>query len=144
MTYPEQRLASRESIAANYLSLLQSLAAEVNGAISAIERNCLSEFQDHVARQEILCLEVHELMRALTLDTHSPQLLNGAVLDAELAPRVADALRTLSQLNRSYASLLRHSGESVMLLSAVCQSFRGRLQSIGLEQAGQQTLSCEV
>jgi len=51
----DEALQKRNQIAANYLQEMQDLAFEITVAMNAISSNTLSEFQESVARQEMLC-----------------------------------------------------------------------------------------
>ncbi len=132
----------RETLAARYHFLLQALAAEIEAALSAVVRNSLSEFQDHVAQQESLCLDLQVLHRELTATgVASPELPNER--EAALRMHIASAEKKIRTLNAAYSSFLAHSAQSVALMRAVCKSFQDQWLP-ALRSREQNPLSCEV
>jgi hypothetical protein len=128
-----EALQTREEVATTYLQTLQALAAEMTAAMSAIAGNALSDLEDSVAKQEILCASLLSMKRTLPRESRS-------AAHRELLPQLA----SVNALNQQYASLLKHSGRSIALLSALCQSHTGRSQEARGSRSKHQTWSCEM
>lgn len=143
MSHAQQASIGREELAAQYLSLLQSLAGEIDAAMGAITRNALPEFQDHLAIQETLCLELRFVTNSLSIDTSRPCPVTQISGDEALAGKILAAHHELDVLNRGYASLLKHTGQSLALFSALCRSFQDRLQPANSSFIPQSAWSCE-
>jgi hypothetical protein len=86
-----------------HLELVHALSREISAAISAIERNDLQQFQTAITNQETIC---HELVsRKWALGTNRDV--------------VHQAYVALSQLNRTYAAVMKRSRRCVDLLFSV-------------------------
>lgn len=143
MSQAEQALISREVLAAEYLSLLKALAAEVEAAMHAITHNALQDFQDRIANQEMLCVSLQRVSRALAIDTECTPEMKSITGDPELATRIRTAHRELTRLNRAYASLVGHAGQSAALFGMLWKSFQHQLRPSG-GTGDPSALSCEV
>jgi hypothetical protein len=124
---------TREDFASSYLQTLQSLASEMTVAMSAIAGNALSDLEASVAKQEMLCADLITMKRTVPREVRS-------AAHRELLPQLA----SVNALNMQYASLLKHSGKSIALLSALCQSHTGRTQEARGSRLKHQTWSCEM
>jgi hypothetical protein len=128
-----ETLQPREEFPSNYLQTLQALAAEMNIAMAAIAGNALSALEASVAKQEMLCATLTSMKRAVPVELR-------ASAHRALLPQLA----AVNTLNLQYASLLKHSGKSIALLSALCQSHTGRSQEARGPRLKHQTWSCEM
>jgi len=132
----------RESTQANYASRLRELTREIKGAISALERNDLKEFQRHLANQEVMAAEIGPNLQAaisaggeLRTRNHSRSSAGKDLYDAGLE---------LAQANRTFAAVLKRLIRSTTILSALYQSSAGAYgKTVGAVE-GRRTLSCEV
>jgi hypothetical protein len=134
-----------DTLATTYLQQLYALAQEMNGAISAIAGNALLALEGSVAKQEMLCAGLAAMksaaQRELRIAAHraSPIQPNAAV-----ASEIWAASEAIRALNLQYASLLKHSGRSIALLSALCRSHSGQFQEARGPRLKHQTWSCEM
>jgi len=115
-----------------HLELVQALSREVSAAISAIERNDLQQFQTALANQENIC---HELASR----KWSPGGICGTNRDA-----VQQAYVALSQLNRTYAGVIKRSKRCADLLSSVYGACDKRYGKELPALADRQPRSCEA
>jgi len=90
-----------------HLELVQALSQEISAAISAIERNDLPQLLTSIANQEKIC---HELVSRKWSPGGVCGTSRGAVQQAYVA---------LSQLNRTYAAVIKRSRRYADLLSSV-------------------------
>jgi len=90
-----------------HLELVQTLSREMSAAISAIERNDLQQLLTAIANQEQIC---HELV--------SRQWSPGGIAGTDRGA-VQRAYVALSQLNRTYAGVIKRSKRFADLLSYV-------------------------
>jgi hypothetical protein len=133
------------TLAATYLQQLHALTQEMNVAMNAIAGNALSALEGSVAKQEMLCAGLATMksaaQRELTIATHQvPPIQSNAAVALEIWA-TSGAIRTL---NLQYASLLKHSGRSIALLSALCKSHTGQFQEVRSPRQKHQTWSCEM
>jgi hypothetical protein len=119
--------------ASSYLQTLQALASEMTVAMCAIAGNALSDLEDSVAKQEMLCANIVAMKRTYPIDQRF-------AAHHKLLPQLA----SVNALNQQYAALIKHSGRSIALLSALCQSHTGRSQEARGIRSKHQTWSCEI
>jgi uncharacterized membrane-anchored protein YhcB (DUF1043 family) len=98
----------------DYLQHLEALGMELENAMAAVGANALSRFEESLGNQQSLCSRL--------------QALGGkreaAGRQAEpLSLRLREAAESLQKLNRCYASLIRHSSESVRQLAGLKRSY---------------------
>jgi hypothetical protein len=134
---------TRDQLAAAYLEQLQTLAVEIDVAMGAIATNALANFQESVAKQEMLCASLAMMAsvvgKGFLSDLSLPPLLD-VTIEAKIRA-MTDAIRTL---NLQYAALLKHSGRSIALLASLCRSHTGNAQEAPGTKSKQQTWSCEM
>jgi len=116
-----------------YLQQLEALASEIQTAIGAISGNALSTLEASIARQEMLCAGLASSQQPLP-----------AALDASVANRINSTSSAIRNLNLQYAALLKHSGRSIALLSALCKTHTGQAQEARGARQKHQTWSCEM
>lgn len=139
-----QAVHNPDQFAASYLQQLQALAFEISVAMDAIAANALSNFQDSVAKQEMLCSVLAAMGNTLREQVDSPEqpwLLLG---NAAVEQRIRATTRTICKLNLQYAALLRHSGRSIALLLSLCKSHTSQFQEAHGLGSKRQTWSCEM
>ncbi len=126
-----------------HLAQVNALAQAVASAISSIEKNDLRQFEIHLAVQERICnrLSRPEWMR---LSTARQKAVDGETLDTPLLQEIRQAYLGLTQLNRTYAALLKRSRRSLGLIVALYRS-QGEGYDRRLSPLPQlHTWSCEV
>jgi flagellar biosynthesis anti-sigma factor FlgM len=128
-----EALPTSIEFASSYLQTLQTLAAEMTTAMRAIAGNALSDLEDSVTKQEVLCAALVSMKKSVPVEIRS-------AAHRSLLPQLA----SVNALNQQYAALLRYTGSSVALLSALCQSHTGRSQEARNARLKHQTWSCEI
>jgi hypothetical protein len=134
-----------DTLAATYLRQLHALMQEMNVAMSAIAGNALSSLEGSVAKQEMLCAGLASMKSAAQREFRtaahqaSPTQPNAAV-----ALEIRTSSGAIRTLNLQYASLLKYSGRSIALLSALCKSHTGQFQEARSPRLKHQTWSCEM
>ncbi len=139
-----QALRTHDEIAAIYLQQLQELAFEISVATDAIAANALPEFQESVAKQEMLCSTL-AMMTNSVRDGYSPP--NSSLLaptDNVVELKIRATGKAIAELNLQYAALLRHSGKSIGLLISLCRNHTGNYQEALGPRSKHQTWSCEM
>jgi len=137
-------LQTRDQIAASYLRQMQELAFEISAAMDAIAANKLPKLQDCIARQEVLCAELSTTADIVSEGLHSAQTPPRSGIDPSIQQKIQAAGNALHELNLQYASLLKHSGRSIALLSLLCNCQAGRFQEERGPRLKRQTWSCEM
>jgi hypothetical protein len=137
--------STRNTEAGEHLQLLRSLAGELERAMAAIAGNNLDELEDSVANQQTLSLRLSELADRLNAP---PPPSRGPVaaysIDETFRTQLRAANAELQNLNRRYASLLKHSSRSVAMMASLFRSFRGQFQEASGARLKHQTWSCQV
>lgn len=135
-------LQKRADIAALYQQQMQALAFELRVAMQAISSNSLAAFEASVAKQETLCAALVKLARRLEEELSAHPARPFPEEPAE--QRAIATSKTLQELNTQYASLLKHSGRSLALLSSLCRSHTGHFPEGRRSMVKQQTWSCQA
>jgi hypothetical protein len=142
-------------LALEYLQHIEALTAEIKAGMDAIGSNALSSFERSVSKQQDICTSLSQLtcqMSRLSLERETGQGIRqaGALLprpasapDRALTNRIRIAAELLLDLNRQYAALLKHSGESVRLFAGLCRSYTGHFQSPAEIGANRPGWSCQ-
>jgi hypothetical protein len=141
-----ETLQNHETAAAVYHQQLQDLAMELQTAIKAIASNSVADLEESVAKQEMLCCSLSSLARTLSEDLRvsSSQQQIKATLSGEVSQKIRTANQAVLDLNLQYASLLKHSGRSIALLSSLCKSHTGQFPEVRGARLGQHTWSCQM
>jgi hypothetical protein len=122
------------------LAQVRGLANAIQSAISAIEKNDLAQFQDHLAMQEKICNRLSCLRATVLIKTAKN---NGESGEAKLQQELLQACSALAKLNRVYSALLKRAQKSVDLMAAIYAS-HGTGYGSGHAGLGQNhTWSCE-
>ncbi len=124
--------------ATDYLTSLESLARELETATEAIIAGALPSLEESVARQQAECSRLivwTELMAA----RRAHNIVPAEAADAALLDRILTASSILLKLNRRYSALLKHSGDTLRLLSGLSRSYHGQMEASALR-----TFSCEL
>lgn len=112
------------------LRQLAELERELGIATDAIARNCLSDFEQSLWRQEMLCAGVKRALHSLRAPQPKTQ--------AHALQTRAQSLRTA---NQAYAVLIARSQASAALLQGLCSLYRhSRVSASG----PQRIFSCEA
>jgi hypothetical protein len=128
-----------------HLALVEALSCEISSAISAIERNDMSELGARIAAQEVICNRLNE---------QDPQRLQTALepyrfaaetpVKSSVIDKIREAHRTLSRLNRTYAGVVSRSHRSIELILSLYQNHGQRYHKDDNARHGKHTLSCEA
>jgi hypothetical protein len=130
--------------ASEYLGNLRALSAEVENAMQIIACNSLAEFQESVARQEILTARLADISKDLMLPEECEDPTAVPIVSAEIAAQIRVANEHLQMLNRRYSGLLRHSSHSVGLMLSLFKSSRGYYRETSGSTLNRQTWSCRA
>jgi hypothetical protein len=134
----------RNSMAQEYLELLQSLASEMQKAMQAIAHNALPDLEESVASQQIMSARLVALANEISPPLNSNSAASPAGLDAEMMQQVRVAGDSLQNLNRRYAALLQHSSRSVALMASLFNSYKGHFKEASGPRLKHQTWSCQM
>ena len=98
----DKALKTDDQLAAAYLLQLHTLAFEISVAMDAIAANALSNFQESVAKQEMLCGVLANMAKTISQEVRSSEtallvLSNGAVERRIRA--TTEAIRELKMFN---------------------------------------------
>jgi hypothetical protein len=108
--------------AEEYLMALQTLSQELDRAMSALVAKELPIFEESVTRQLAHCVRLAEIpARSRARRQSQPDAI--LPVDRELAGRISAATTTLVTLNKRYAALLKHSGETMRLFAGLFRSY---------------------
>jgi hypothetical protein len=129
--------------AEEYLATLQTLAHELDRAMSAIAAQELPIFEDSVTRQLATCVRLAEIPARATARRRN-QSDSILPVDAELAARISAATGTLVTLNKRYAALLKHSGETMRLFAGLFRSYSDHPEQGSGTHSNLRTWSCEL
>jgi hypothetical protein len=126
-----------------YVKQLEELISEINLSMKAVANNSLDALKESIANQEFLCAN---LAASGFADGRLKQLSQSPLPVSESAIDITifEASNTIRQLNLQYAALLKHSGRTINLLSALCSSHTGTSNQIHIAGSKQQTWSCEI
>ncbi len=133
-----------DQLAASYLQQLQALAFEISVAMDAIARNAITNFQESVSKQEMLCAVLANLANTIAAPAGSPRQLPLGQGDNSVAQKIRATTTAIRDLNLQYAALLKHSGRSIALLVSLCKTHTGQTEEAGLSRLKHQTWSCEM
>ena len=127
-----------------YLQLLNSMAFELERAMSAISQNSIKALEDSLANQEAFSTRLLELADDLNLRGRQDRRDHPIAGDESLMRQVTAAADALQSLNRRYAALLKFSSHSVAMMVSLFSSYQGRLQEDPGARLKLQTWSCRV
>jgi hypothetical protein len=127
-----------------YLEQLEELISEMNVGMQAIATNSVDVLRESIAKQESLCasLAAASLADDMRLQqlSQSPHPLGENDVDR----MIWEASNAVRQLNLHYAALLKHSGSTITVLSALCSNHTGTSNEPHGPWSKQQTWSCEI
>jgi hypothetical protein len=139
-----QAFQDSDQLAAAYLQQLQALGFEISLAMDAIAGNALNEFQESVAKQEMLCAALATIAKTIRKQVGFPGQPLPICTDPAVEQKIKATLAAIRQLTLQYAALLRHSGKSVALLASLCRSHTGQFEGARGSRLKRQTWSCEM
>ncbi|MES2394216.1 MAG: hypothetical protein V4555_21470 [Acidobacteriota bacterium] len=139
-----ESLHSHDADAAIYLQQMEELGVEIKLAINAIATNSLPQLQQSVARQEMICSTLSSFSRTAGMDLRGSMPVFPRCSDAAIESRIAATSEAIRQLNLQYAALLKHSTQSITLLSTLCRSFTGEFREDRGSRLKHQTWSCDM
>jgi hypothetical protein len=140
----DKALEIRDQFAATYLQQLQALAFEISIAMDAIAANAITNFQESVAKQEILCDVLATMANTIGKNPRTSEQSLLALSDMSVERRIQATIGAIRELNLRYAALLQHSGRSIALLASLCRSHTGQHLEAGRPRSKRQTWSCEM
>ena len=134
--------ATRKQEQLEHLAQVNALRQAIASAISAIEKNDLTQFETHLATQETIC---HRLSatKCASLFT-APGIAASEEADRPLSLEIRQAYMALAQLNRVYAALLKRARRSFGLMVALYRTHREGYDRSPSALAQGHTWSCEV
>lgn len=128
----------------DYLVNLRGLAGDLELAMDAIAKRDLATLQQSIQSQQMTCARLAHLQHSRGVQLAGEALLPAEIADSELAFQVGEAIAAVLVLNRRYAALLKHSGETLRLFAGLFRSYQGSTQTSSGISANLQTWSCEV
>jgi hypothetical protein len=143
-TAVQNPVQTQDQLATAYLLQLQALAFEISMAMDAIAANAITSFQESVAKQEMLCGVLANMVKAINERVRlsgQSQLVLG---DGSVERRIRATSETIRNLNLQYAALLKHSGRSIALLASLCRFHTGQFQEARGPRPKRQTWSCDI
>ena len=137
-------LTTGSAAASGYLQQLRALASALQSAMRAIAENDIALLEESVAEQAMICANLALLSKAF--DETLPAAVPGspASLEDPVGLSISSAIHDVRRLNLQYASLLKHSGRSLHLLTLLCRSYSGQIQEARGSRLKRQTWACEV
>ena len=126
-----------------YLASLQSLAGELDTAMNCIATQKLSPLQESIKVQQKVCSRLAHLQRGRSMNLAGASGTMSICEDSDLAFQIEEAIAAVLLLNKRYAALLKHSGETLRLFVGLLRSYQGSTQPTSGIQANLQTWSCE-
>jgi len=138
-----EKIAQQETTL--HLALVTALSSEISSAISAIERNDMTELESRVAAQEVLCQKLAQqdperLKRAFNSYKSAVQ----PPAKATLLEKVREAHLALSRLNRVYAGVVGRSQRSIELIANFYRNYGQRYSKDENVPPAKHTWSCEA
>lgn len=128
-----------------HLALVQALSGEISSAISAIERNDMSDLSARIAAQEAICQELNRqdpqrLQQAFESYSSTAQIpTKHSIID-----KIREAHLTLARLNRIYAGIISRSQRSIELILSLYQNHGQRYHKDDNARPAKHTWSCEA
>lgn len=127
-----------------YLHLLNSMAFEIERAMSAISRNSIGALEESLANQEAFSTRLIELADDLSTPTLPDSAADPALAADRIMRQIHKASDTLQSLNRRYAALIKFSSHSVALMVSLFSSYQGQLREGSGTRMKLQTWSCQM
>jgi hypothetical protein len=140
----DKALKTDDQLGAAYLLQLQTLAFEISVAMDAIAANALSNFQESVAKQEMLCGVLANMAKTISQEVRSSETALLVLSNGAVERRIRATTEAIRELNLQYAALLKHSGRSIAILASLCRSHTGQFQEARGPRSKRQTWSCEM
>ncbi len=129
--------------AEEYLVCLQTLSQELDRAMSAIIAKELPVFEECVSRQLAHCVRLKEIpARFMVRSQAQPHAVQA--VDKDLASRIDAATAALVVLNKRYAALLKHSGDTMRLFAGLFRSYSDHPEQESGMRTNHHTWSCEL
>ena len=131
--------------AKQHLALVQALSGEISSAISAVERNDITELTSRLAAQEVICHKLNQ---------QDPQRLKQAFdsyrstaqsrQKSSLIQKVREAHLALARLNRTYAGVISRSQRSIELITNLYRNHGQGYSKDESARPAKHTWSCEA
>jgi hypothetical protein len=118
-----------------YLQLVDALSRELERAMQALIENSLPDFEESVANQQRLSVDIARSVEALSIPTG---------VDGEMLRQMRIAAVKLQQQSDCYAALVQHSSHAAALMVSLFRSFRGELQEASGSRLRFHTWSCQM
>ena len=122
--------------AGDYLEALQTLAQEIDRAMTAIVERALPQLEESVCRQLAICAKLSAAPGFAPASTYPA--------DTILEERIYAATANLVILNKNYSALIKHSGDTVRLFAGLFRSYTGPVQQGSESRSNHHTWSCEL
>jgi hypothetical protein len=128
----------------DYLANLRDLAGELEKAMDAIAQQELPELRRSIDVQQTVCSRLAHMQRKRSLTLAGDPRSQAQRIEPDLDFQIGEAIAAVLVLNRRYAALLKHSGETLRLFAGLFRSYQGSTQPPSGMQGNLQTWSCEV
>jgi hypothetical protein len=128
----------------DYLTSLHCLAGELEKAMNCIASQELSQLQQSIKVQQAACSRLAHLQRGKSIKLAGDAAVMTLCEDSDLSFQIQEAIGAVLLLNKRYAALLKHSGETLRLFAGLFRSYQGPTQPTSGIQVSFQTWSCEV
>jgi len=136
--------ATRKQEQLEHLAHVNALRQAIASAISAIEKNDLTQLETHLATQETICNRLSATKRRPLLTASGIAAVTDDADGASLLQEIRHAHLALAQLNRVYASLLKRVRRSLGLMAAIYRSHGEGYDRSPSPLLQGHTWSCEV
>ena len=124
------------------LDSLRALACQLDSAMDSIVKRQLPALKSGLHLQRVSCASLAAIRHR---SNQRPERKSETLMaDHDLATEIKSATESLLVLNRRYAALLKHSGDTLQLLAGLYRSYRGSVQPGSPISGSLQTWSCEV
>ncbi len=131
--------------ATEHLALVRALSGEISSAISAIERNDMTELGSRIAAQEVICHKLNQQdPQRLKHAFESYRSVAQTPAKSTLFDNIREAHQTLTRLNRIYAGVVSRSQRSIELITNLYRNHGQRYSKDDNARPAKHTWSCEA
>lgn len=126
------------------LANLRGLASQLDGAMDAIVTRQLASLQTNLHLQFASCANLAGIRYRSKQRPGQVSQREAETVDPDLAGEIKSATEALLMLNKRYAALLKHSGDTLQLLAGLYRSHLSSVQPGSGGGGNLQTWSCEI
>lgn len=128
----------------DHLAQVRVLSQAIVSAISAIEKNDLQQFENHLAVQETVCNRLADIRKTLSTTAKMNAVAGDDLAGQQLLQQVRQAHVALAQINFVYAALLKRARRSTELIAGLYRSQGEGYDRNPSPLPKRQSWSCEV